>query len=235
MARRGFSKGSYRERIRALFRIKEKPHIMAASVAAAVLCGTSPYFVGIPLLPFLVRKFRLNKLVSVGTTVILLANPFMLLLMVFQLWLGIQMLGDTVPPTNLYSAAKVIGSIGLKILGDLFLHFKFCWPDILNMINDSKRLLLAYAVGGYSFALLTSGATLGVLWVWLNRRGGSASRNAGPPRPFRAGETSPRQARNHAGGLSSGRSLPQAFAILGRSAPSPLRGGHNKPKRGKPR
>jgi uncharacterized protein (DUF2062 family) len=169
MAKNSPAKPSFMQRARALFRIKAEPHVMAGSVAAAVLCGTSPYFVGIPLMPVLIRVFRLNKVVAVGTTVLLLANPFLIFLMVFQLWLGLQMMGDTVPPTNLFTAAKEIGAIGFKIAGDLML-LRFNWEDVSRVVGEAKRLLIAYAVGGYSFAAASSGITLGALWVWLERR-----------------------------------------------------------------
>jgi len=88
---------------------------------------------------------------------------------------------------------------------------------ICPMGKESRALAVALAAARKAGAVALKGFRSGSALP----RGGQDLRSA----PSRAGETSPRQARNHAGGPLSGCRLPQASAILGRSATSPLRGG----------
>jgi len=143
-------------RIRALFRVKETPAVVAGSIAAAVGWSTAPFFVGALGLPLTIWLFRLNKVLAVSLTVILFANPFMLLLMMFQVWLGLVFLGTPNP-------YDIIREIELT--------------SLVKTVNQSKHLLVAYAVGGYSVAASAGAATLAILWPYLEwRKGRKAGR-----------------------------------------------------------
>lgn len=133
-------------RLRALFAIEESPHVIAGSVAAAVLWGTSPFFVGVAGLPLTIWMFKLNKRISVGFTVLLLANPFMIFLMVIQTWLGLHLMGQPIPGWLL----------------------EFDYGELVKIMRQSTQLLVAYAVGGYSFAVVAGAATLAFLWPILH-------------------------------------------------------------------
>ena len=146
------------QRIRKLFTIRETPRVVAGSVAAAVTWGTAPFFVGAAGLPLSIWLFRLNKVLAVGFTVILFANPFMLFLMVLQTWLGLLMLGDPVP-------AWIT---------------EFDFSDMVKVMRQSGRILVAYAVGGYTFAAVAGALTFGVLWPVLEwRKSRMAGKTAG--------------------------------------------------------
>jgi len=149
MAKNKAVKKSVWRRIKDLFLIRESPRVVAGSIAAAVCWSTAPFFVGALGLPLTIRLFRLNKVLAVSFTVILFANPFMLLLMLFQVWLGLVFLGIPNPYT-LVSAIEI--------------------TNLVKTINQSKQLLVAYAVGGYTFAAVAGATTLAVLWPFLEWR-----------------------------------------------------------------
>jgi len=142
-------KKSMWSRLRGLFMVKESPRVVAGSIAAAVGWSTAPFFVGALGLPLTIWLFRLNKVLTVSVTVILFANPFMLLLMLFQVWLGLVFLGYPDP----YTMIK-----GIEL------------TNLVKTMNQSKQLLVAYAVGGYSFAAMAGAITLAVLWPFLEWR-----------------------------------------------------------------
>lgn len=147
---------SYRARLKALFTVNEPPRIVAGSIAVALLCGTSPYFVGVVLLPILIRALGLNKVLAIGFTTLLLANPLMIFIMVGQIWLGLFLLGKPVPEWL----------------------FSFEVSTIMKAIKDSPGLLAAYAVGGYGSAIFSGALAFLALWGVLEWRAArkSASR-----------------------------------------------------------
>ena len=131
-----------------MFLVRETPRVVAGSIAAAVTWGTAPFFVGALGLPLTIWIFRLNKVLSVSFTVLLLANPLMMLLMLVQTWLGLVIMGEPVPAW-------------LK---------DFDFSNIMVAIKQSRQLLVAYAVGGYAFAVVSGLLTLAILWPVLEWR-----------------------------------------------------------------
>jgi uncharacterized protein (DUF2062 family) len=132
-------------RLRALFTVRESPKVVAGTFAVALLCGTSPLFVGIILLPILIRVLRLNKVLAIAITTLLLANPLMIFLMVGQAWLGLVVLGKPVPAWL----------------------FEFRADTLMKAVKGSPDLLLAYAVGGYGSSIIMSTILFICLWPVL--------------------------------------------------------------------
>jgi len=160
-------------RLRALLTVKETPKVLAGSFASAMLCGTSPFFVGVPLLPLLIRFLRLNKVVSLTAFVLLIANPALMFLMVFQAWLGLVLLGEPTSFGILGTEVKkmwgVIVDMLVKLRESDFSGMAVLWHSV-------ARLVAAYAIGGYGFAILAALLVFFILWPILEYRRARAGR-----------------------------------------------------------
>jgi uncharacterized protein (DUF2062 family) len=138
----------WRRRLKGLLSAGGSPDRVAGSFAVGVLCGTAPCFTGPVFLAAALLLMRINRLVAAGVMALFLANPFVFVLMAFQFWLGLKMLGEPTP-------AWLVS---------------FDWDRIWPGIKTSHRLLAAYAIGGFSMSFGMAALTFGLVrWLAVRR------------------------------------------------------------------
>ena len=135
-------------RLKGLLAVRETPARVAGTFAAGFGCGTMPLFAGAVVLPFLIRFLRLNKLIAIGVTTLILANPALGFIIPLQTWLGLSMMGEPVPAWILK----------MEVSG-LWRH-----------LGSSGKILAAYLVGGFGSALLLGALSFFILWPALEWR-----------------------------------------------------------------
>ena len=159
--------GGLRERLKKLLGVHEAPSRVAGAFAAAVFCGTCPFFLGVVLvLPLLLWGFKLNKPVTIGVSALLAANPLGIFVMLAQAWLGLKLLGRDVPDwlvrldgRAMWEAlrrsadALAVGAGGGGAAGD-----------------SPLALLWAFVVGGFVSSLAAGALVFGGVWGWLTVR-----------------------------------------------------------------
>ena len=156
-------------RLKALVFTRAEPGRVAGSFGVAMGCGTAPFFVGLVISPLFVWWFKLNKYVTIGATALLLANPLGIVVMFFQAWLGLKLLGHRIPAWITGMDVEM-----LKKEADYARALMESWlpggGPARPPSGSAWDLLVAYALGGAVWSVTLGLAVFLLLWGFLELR-----------------------------------------------------------------